>query len=44
MTFRTLGKVVEIDNHTRYGLARSMLTKNVNLALDMAPKLKDEVM
>jgi aldehyde dehydrogenase (NAD+) len=43
MTFRTPGEAVEIANHTRYGLAASVWTENVNLALDMAPKLRSGV-
>ena len=40
MTFRTPGEAVELANNTRYGLAATVWTENVNLALDMAPKLK----
>jgi aldehyde dehydrogenase (NAD+) len=39
-TFRTHGEAVELANNTRYGLAASVWTENVNLALDVAPKLK----
>ena len=38
-TFRTPGEAVEIANNTRYGLAATLWTENVNLALDVAPKL-----
>ena len=38
-TFRTPTEAVEIANNTRYGLAASMWTENLNLALDIAPKL-----
>ena len=40
MTFRTPSEAVELANNTRYGLAASIWTENVNLALDMAPKIK----
>lgn len=38
-TFRTPKEAVELANNTRYGLAATVWTENVNLALDMAPKL-----
>ena len=38
-TFRTPAEAVELANNTRYGLASSVWTENVNLALDIAPKL-----
>ncbi len=38
-TFRTPAEAVELANNTRYGLAATVWTENVNLALDMAPKL-----
>ncbi|ABD53703.1 aldehyde dehydrogenase family protein [Jannaschia sp. CCS1] len=38
-TFRTPGEAVEVANNTRYGLAATLWTENVNLALDIAPKL-----
>ncbi|MDX2208534.1 MAG: aldehyde dehydrogenase family protein [Gemmatimonadales bacterium] len=40
LTFRTPSEAVEIANNTRYGLAASVWSENVNLALDVAPKLK----
>ncbi len=40
MTFRTPGEAVELANNTRYGLAASLWSENVNLCLDIAPKLK----
>ncbi len=38
-TFRTPSEAVELANNTRYGLAATVWTENVNLALDIAPKL-----
>ena len=40
MTFRTPAEAVELANNTRYGLAASLWTENINLALDIAPQLK----
>ena len=38
-TFRTPDEAVQLANNTRYGLAATLWTENVNLALDVAPKL-----
>ncbi|MEX3016678.1 aldehyde dehydrogenase family protein [Gymnodinialimonas hymeniacidonis] len=38
-TFRTPSEAVEVANNTRYGLAATLWTENLNLALDIAPKL-----
>jgi aldehyde dehydrogenase (NAD+) len=38
-TFRTPAEAVQLANNTRYGLAATVWTENVNLALDIAPKL-----
>jgi aldehyde dehydrogenase (NAD+) len=40
MTFRTPDESVQLANDTRYGLAASLWTENVNLALHVAPRLK----
>ncbi len=39
-TFRTPVEAVELANNSRYGLAASIWTENINLALDIAPRLK----
>ncbi|MBY5971815.1 aldehyde dehydrogenase family protein [Ferrimonas balearica] len=38
-TFRTPSEAVQLANNTRYGLAASVWSENVNVALDVAPKL-----
>lgn len=43
MTFRTQDEAMEIANNTRYGLAASIWTENINMALDMAPKVKSGI-
>ncbi|MFT5637502.1 MAG: aldehyde dehydrogenase (NAD+) [Paracoccaceae bacterium] len=39
-TFRTPVEAVALANNTRYGLAASIWTENINLALDIAPKIE----
>jgi len=39
-SFRTHQEAIKLANNTRYGLAASIWTENINLALDMAPKIK----
>lgn len=39
MTFRTPEEAVALAINTRYGLAASVWSENINLALDIAPKL-----
>ena len=39
-TFRTPSEAVQLANNTRYGLAATVWTENVNLALDTAPQLE----
>ncbi len=43
MTFRTPSEAVELANNTPYGLASSVWTENINLALDIAPKIKSGI-
>jgi aldehyde dehydrogenase (NAD+) len=40
LTFRTPAEAVALANNTPYGLAASVWTENINLALDVAPKLR----
>ena len=40
MTFRTPAESVDLANNTPYGLAASVWSENINLALDVAPKIK----
>lgn len=40
MTFRTPAEAVQLANHTRYGLAASVWSENINLALETATAMK----
>jgi aldehyde dehydrogenase (NAD+) len=40
MSFRTPDEAVGLANNTEYGLAASVWSESINLALDIAPKLK----
>jgi aldehyde dehydrogenase (NAD+) len=40
LTFRSPAEAVALANNTRYGLAASVWSENINLALDVASKLK----
>ncbi|MGH8316640.1 MAG: aldehyde dehydrogenase family protein [Steroidobacteraceae bacterium] len=39
-SFRTLQEAVELSNNSRYGLAATLYTENINRALELAVKLK----
>jgi aldehyde dehydrogenase (NAD+) len=43
MTFRTQQEAIELANNSRYGLAASVWSENINRALEVAPKLKSGV-
>lgn len=40
ISFRHQSEAIEIANNTRFGLAASVWSENVNMALEMAPRLK----
>lgn len=40
MTFRTPAEAVQLANNTRYGLAASIWSEDINVALDLAPKIR----
>ncbi len=40
MTFRTPDEAILLANNTRYGLAASLWSENINLALDVSTKIK----
>jgi len=40
MTFRSPAEAIALANNTRYGLAASIWSENINLALDVASKVK----
>ncbi len=40
MSFRTQSEAVALANNSRYGLAASIWSENINLALDVAPKIQ----
>jgi len=40
MTFRTPAEAVQLANHTRYGLAASVWSENINVALDTAAAMQ----
>ncbi len=40
LTFRSPAEAIELANNTRYGLAASIWSENINLALDVASKVK----
>jgi len=43
MSFRTPAEAVQLANNSEYGLAASVWSESINLALDIAPKLKTGV-
>ncbi|MCF6302072.1 MAG: aldehyde dehydrogenase family protein [Devosiaceae bacterium] len=43
MSFRNPDEAVALANNTKYGLAASIWTENVNLALDIAPRIKSGI-
>lgn len=40
MTFRTPAEAIQLANNSKYGLAASIWTENINLALGVAPDIK----
>src|SRR5690554_1991480 len=40
MSFRTPEEAVQLANNTKYGLAATIWSENINLALDIAPQIK----
>jgi aldehyde dehydrogenase (NAD+) len=40
MTFRTPAEAAALANNTRYGLAASIWSEDINVALDLAPRIK----
>ncbi|MGB3336419.1 MAG: aldehyde dehydrogenase family protein [Devosia sp.] len=40
MSFRTPEEAVALANNTKYGLAATLWSENINLALDIAPRIK----
>ncbi len=43
MSFRNPDEAVALANNSKYGLAASVWTENVNLALDIAPRIKSGI-
>ncbi len=43
LSFRTPEEGVALANNTKYGLAATIWSENINLALDIAPKIKAAV-